>query len=310
MQEQYTNCTIPLDITFKEYSAIWLDTFKSAREAATVAMYDNVKGKFEVIESYPIKNIKPIDLQGIVNNNADHPRLCQIIRLYANQVFESAIRDKVITDNPMKSVTIPKYVPDERRALTEEEKKALTRCKLKSMDEIYIYTLYYCGLRPAEALALMPTDFDFKKKSVTISRSIGFDGNAPYIKKTKTQKVRTVPIPDAFVPMLTNYLKSNKALYLINKNGKIINKTAKSNMWKRIKKQINIELGGNSKFDLTDGLIPYTFRHNYCCTCYYAGLTPLMTAKLMGNSAQVVMKVYTHLDESKENLDALRSLCI
>ncbi len=308
MQEQYTDCAVPLDISFGQYSEKWLDVFKSSREAATKRMYENALRHMEKLYSYPIRNIRAIELQEVINENAEHPRVCQQIVLTLKQIWKSAIRDGITAKNAADSLDLPKYKAAEGRALKPEEKTALRNCCLDPTDRMYIDTLYYLGLRPAEALGLMPCDFDFTSNTVKISRAVGYNGNTPYVKATKTNEIRKIPLSVEYIQKLKPYLQSLKSLYLFNCNGKLMSKTVKSDMWIRIKKEINLQLGGTGKLDMTDGLRPYTFRHNFCCTCYYAGLTPLMTSRLMGNSPAMVMNVYAHLDESKEDTSFLARL--
>lgn len=53
---------------------------------------------------------------------------------------------------------------------------------------------------------------------------------------------------------------------------------------------------------LIDGLTPYVFRHNYCTELYYSDISLKEAQRLMGHSDyNMIMKVYSHLDEKKEN---------
>lgn len=310
MQEQYQNCAIPHNITFGEYSARWLDVFKQNVEVATRTMYSYALRYAERYNYTPLKDIRVIDLQEIINENAEHPRACQQIALTLKQVWNSAINDGLVVRNIAKQLTLPACIKKERRSLTEEEKDAIKACDFEPLEKIYIYSLYYLGLRPAEALALQPVDFDFLNHTVTISRSCGYKVNTPYLKIPKTKKKRTIPLPAEYEKFVKEYIKELHSLYLIHTDGKLMSKTVKSDMWLKIRKKINVQLGGNDKLDITNGLIPYYFRHNYCCNCYYSGISPLMTSRLMGNSVEMVMKVYAHLDETKEKLDAIREFCM
>lgn len=312
MQEQYRNCTVSQNITFGEYSARWLDVFKQNVEVATRTMYSYALRYAERYNYMPLKDIRVIDLQEIINENAEHPRACQQIALTLKQIWNSAINDGLVTRNIAKQLTLPACIKKERRSLTEEEKDAIKACDFEPLEKIYIYSLYYLGLRPAEALALQPVDFDFLNHTVTISRSCGYNGNNPYLKIPKTKKSRTIPLPQEYEKIAREHIENNNhSMFLIHrKEGKMLTKTMKTDLWLRIRRKINIQLGGNDNLDVTNGLIPYYFRHNYCCNCYYSGISPLMTSKLMGNSVEMVMKVYAHLDESKENLDALRKFCM
>lgn len=311
MQEQYRNCTISCNITFGEYSARWLEVFKRNVEVATRNMYAYVLRYVERYNCTPLKDIRVIDLQEIINENSEHPRFCQQISLTLKQIWNSAINDGLVTRNIAKQLKLPNYIKKERRSLTEEEKDAIKKCDFDQVEMIYINTLFYLGVRPAEALSLQANDFDFINHNVTISRACGYNGNNPYIKVPKTKKTRIIPLPQEYERIAREYIENNQSMFLVScKNGKMLTKTMKTDLWLRIRKKINIQLGGNDNLDATNGLIPYYFRHNYCCNCYYSGISPLMTSRLMGNSVEMVMKVYAHLDESKENLDALRKFCM
>lgn len=305
---EYEKIKNPSDITFKKYADKWLKAYKSSREKATIAMYENALKKTSSIDYVPLKNIRKTDLQTIISDNADSPSVCRQISLLFRQIWGCAIEDGILSTDITKRLDLPILTHKKGRALKPEEITAVSKANLKPMDRMYVQLLYYFGLRPQEAIALMPKDFDFDKKVVTISRAIGFDKHLPYVKKSKTRTIRSIPIPDEFIPILKQYLKQNKSLYLIHRDNNPITKSSLAKMWLRIKKEINKQLGGNNMLDLTDGLVSYTFRHNFCTECYYRGLTVLKTSELMGNSPEMVMKVYAHLDNSKESILALSNL--
>ena len=63
-----------------------------------------------------------------------------------------------------------------------------------------------------------------------------------------------------------------------------------------------LEASAGMKFE---GLTQYTFRHNYCTELYYSGISLKEAARLMGHSDyNMVLKVYSHLDEMKEGTAA------
>lgn len=300
-------------VVFKSYADHWISTYKAMREAATVHMYENALSKTGSIDYMYIKDIQPRDIQRLINANKEHPTACAQLHLTLNQIFKHAIADNIINSNPVVNIELPKKKQTSDRALRPEELTAIKNADLPDIGRIYILLLFYFGLRPQEALALMPSDFDFDNNILTIKRAVGYDGNNPYIKSTKTYKPRKLPIPTAFLSDIKSYIediKSQNSPYLIARESKLMTKTVKSDFWLRIKAEINRQLGGDKEHDLTDGLRPYTFRHNFCCECYYRKLSILKCAELMGNSPQMVMKVYTHLDNEKEPLDDLVSLSL
>lgn len=291
----------PSNITFKKYAERWMETYKASREAATIEMYQNALRKTDSIDYMRMKDIRLSDLQKILANNFDHPNACAKIRLTFAQIWACALQDGIISDDFTKRLETPKMKVTEGRALTDEEKSAIKAAELTDEERIYIYLLFYLGLRPQEALALTPEDFN--GDTVTIQRAVGYQGNKPYIKTTKTMNIRVMPIPDDFQPFLDYYLSQLKQPYLLGRNNNIMSKTVKSDLWLSIKKKIEDKLGYE-----TD-LHPYVFRHNYCTMCFYSGISLKKCQYLMGHSSvQMIMKIYTHLDDSKEPLDKLKSM--
>lgn len=61
-----------------------------------------------------------------------------------------------------------------------------------------------------------------------------------------------------------------------------------------------------------NGLTQYISRHNYCTELYYSGISLKEAQRLMGHSDySMIMKVYSHLDEIKENTqDKLRKISL
>ena len=289
----------PSDITFHEYAQKWLRTYKSMREAATQEMYRVVLNKTESIDYTPLKYITATDLQEIIADNKDHPASCAKIKLTFAQIWASAVADGIIPTDITKRLETPSVCVTEGRALTADEKKAIREAKLEPMERMYVSLLYYLGLRPQEAFALLPGDFT--EDTVTIQRAVGYDGNNPYIKTTKTGNVRVLPLPYALQELLQDYHTDS---YLIhNRQGQLMSKTVKSDFWLDIKGKIDAKLGYKSD------LRPYIFRHTFCTTCYYSKITLKKCQYLMGHSSlQMIMKVYAHLDDEQEGLDTLKSL--
>ena len=298
---EFENAKPDSNITFREYADHWLKTYKGTKEAATQEMYRNVLAKTGSIDHMCMKDIRQSDLQLIITRNASHPNACAKIRLAFRQIWACAVSEGILSSDITERLETPKTGVKQGRALTKDEKTAIREAELNDEERMFISLLYFLGVRPQEALALMPDDFT--KETVGIKRAVGYDGNKPYIKTTKTGNIRTLPIPDSFQPFLQNYLKNLDAPYLLHRNNKLMTKTVKSDLWLRIKKKIEQKLG--YKTDMR----PYTFRHNYATVCYYSGISLKKCQQLMGhNSLQMIMKVYAHLDDEQENIDRLKNL--
>lgn len=191
-----------------------------------------------------------------------------------------------------------KYKAPEKRPLTPYEKKAVFEADFLLKDRALVYLLYGCGLRREEVLALSIFDFSLQKKEVYINKAIVFDGNNPILKDTKNYTHRTVPIPDNVFPVIESYIRSLHGTLLFHMaNGTYITKSSYRKTWERIIRTMQLV----SKEEI-DGLTAHIFRHNYCTSlCYQVpNISLAKIAELMGDTIEMVIKVYNHIMAEKE----------
>ena len=98
-------------------------------------------------------------------------------------------------------------------------------------------------------------------------------------------------------------------------DGSYMTKTAYRTLCNRILNAINLKLGGSDRVNLLNGFTMYTFRHNRATELYYlcqkGVLSTKKAADLMGHSELIFLQVYSHIDESKENVEEIyRSLVL
>ena len=131
-----------------------------------------------------------------------------------NGVFEKAIIDKVISNNPCKYVDLPTFkhlCQEEReksaseRTLSNAEKIAL----LKKLDSNYdgkpdyivkyaVELAMYTGMRVGELAALRWEDINFSQKEIIVRHSEKHNRltNEYTISTTKNSKIRKIPLTD------------------------------------------------------------------------------------------------------------------
>lgn len=75
-------------------------------------------------------------------------------------------------------------------------------------------------------------------------------------------------------------------------------------MWRSIVKKLNAAAGGTDEFPVITGLTAHVFRHKYCTNlCYQVPKISLRKiAELLGDTQKMVMDVYNHVMEEKENV--------
>lgn len=120
------------DMLLKDYTKSWMQTYKSSAGINTKAMYNNVVNHYIIPELgyFPINKIHRSDIQKLINDNQDHPRTCEIIKMTMVQILNSAVDDKLLQENVAKKIVLPKHHKSERRPLTDTEKEAIKKADL------------------------------------------------------------------------------------------------------------------------------------------------------------------------------------
>jgi integrase len=316
-------------LTVGEWAIKWFETDKSTCGIRTKEMYERlVKGHIVPgIGSIRLRDLKKSDIQLLINRNSEHFRTCEQIRMAVRQMLDSAIEDGLIYKNVGLKIILPPKYKEEKRALKEIEKVAISKVDFTDYEKAFVYILLYCGIRRGEILALSRNDIDLKSREIKIRNAITFDGNNPVLKNIpKTiNGIRNIPIPDALYSILKTYVSNLNSLYLfeMRKRGGLMTKTSYNKLWSSIIDKINIAAGGRRSEKATKdkeavneilvihGLTAHVFRHNYATMLYYSGIDVKDAQRLLGHSnIKITLDLYTHLDQSKSNAkDKLSALC-
>ena len=294
------------NITWKQYSTEWFEAYKSHKSQATKELYTYALKKLDMLDNKRLKDITRTDVQKIINTFADRPHSAQMIAMTASQVLESAAADGLIQPKYFK-FDLPKRIEQEKRALTDDEKKAVRAADLTPQERLFVDIEYYLGLRPEETRALQPRDFDLKKRTVSITKASALHGLA-IIKGTKTGKTRVLPVPDVLLAEIKAYNASFSGFYyFVDDSGTLFSAWRYHRFCESIFAKINKALGGTDKLSLLNGMTMYTFRHNRATELYYLqGVSTKKKAEYMGHSEMMFLKTYSHLDNEKEELELLR----
>lgn len=296
---------------FGEYAKHWLDTKKNLLEINTQAMYTNIiMTHLSFLDEVPLADISNSHFQQAINNASDKPRTCQQIYLTFKQIMRMAESDAYIGSGQLnlilRDISIPKYKRSEKRPLTAMERQSLLEAEFTPMEKAFVFILYGCGLRRGEALALSVFDFNFSEATVTINKAIVFDKNDSVLKNSPKSEngYRTVPLPIYTLDAVRPYVQSLSGSNLFVKNdGKPITKSSYCKMWASIIKKMNTAAVGTESFPIVTDLTAHIFRHNYCTNlCYQVPtISVKKIAQLLGDSEKMVLEVYNHIMEEKED---------
>lgn len=293
---------------FLIYAREWLEISKASKELNTRNMYHRVIEKyFDIIADIPISEIRHSHFQAVINSQLDHPRTCQQIALTFRQIIRYAARNHHIAAGDVSDIiddiSIPKYKKPQKRALNSIEKEAIEKAELDPRGRAFLSILYYCGLRRGEALALRVEDFDWKAPSVSVTKAVVFDENNPVLKyhPKSDRGIRKVPIPEKAVPLIKDYVLEQEDFLFRGQNRSMMSKMAFRCMWEGIMKSLNDAVGEDGPID---ELTPHMLRHNYCTElCYQVPrISTKMIARLLGDDERMVLDVYGHIMEEKEDL--------
>ncbi|SFV44184.1 site-specific integrase [Mammaliicoccus sciuri] len=142
-----------------------------------------------------------------------------------NMVFKYCQRKNLISENPMKSVRMPKYqltVTDLKEAVINIEDKFLTVDELRTFlnygivheelrMSVLFHVLFYTGCRVSEALALQPEDIDFKRNEILFYKQTVVKGKSKdfRIETTKTvSSARRVLVTPLVMEKLQQLIKA------------------------------------------------------------------------------------------------------
>ena len=98
--------TPPFAYIYVDYSFFLTDSIKTINAKK---MYDSIwNNYFERIDDIRVRVIQADVLQRIMNANMDKKRTCQKIKIVFNQVFITAVRERIIYYNSAEYLVIPK----------------------------------------------------------------------------------------------------------------------------------------------------------------------------------------------------------
>ncbi|WP_434310375.1 tyrosine-type recombinase/integrase [Hominifimenecus sp. rT4P-3] len=304
------------DVLFGDYAKQWFETYQINNQPPTKAMYQRIIDKYlKPLHNSPLINIKKSDIQRIINQNSQHRRTCEQILLTVRQIINCAIDDGLLLRDICRKIKLPSATQDPengRRSLTEIEKSAIDQADFTPKQRAYVAILRGCGLRPGEITALKPLDINWSENTLRVDEAITYDENNVVWKGPKSQSgYREISMPPFVVDALRAYLPTvdDIVLFPMERKGGPMTKSSRRKLWEGIMKKIR-EAAGETVTDTgiknqkIFGLIQYTFRHNYCTSLYYSGVSQKEAIRLMGHSDyKLIMEVYAHLDKQKEKTE-------
>lgn len=287
------------DITLSTWVDIWLHTYKE--HSVSASWYKELERRtWPLVDALGYRKLASItagDLRTYLNRyTGKSEKYIKTNYTLIRDIFKTAQLDERINRDPAAGLTMPKGKEEvRRRSMTQHETDVFMKAVEGSDIEMLCKIMYYCGLRPGEALALTWNDIDLNSNTISINKALKKDGT---IGPTKTSAgKRRVPIPMNFA------IEINKPR--LAKNKRVVELAARTvnTKWSELRNKM-CEIDPSLP---KDELQLYMLRHTYCTNLEKAGV-PINIAKvLMGHSSiQMTSRIYTHFDD--QTLELARDL--
>lgn len=216
------------------------------------------------------------------------------------QILQDAVDDEIIAKNPCNGLASPQVDTKEKKPLSKErvaEFRALLDASTPRPSLVGFRLCLFAGLRRGEACDLRWNDFDAKKGTITVSKSLCTE--TLQSKPTKTENVRTIPLDPATVAYLVEFRKiqAKKLLGL----GKPVGEhriVAKAQCDFMHPENLTRSLARFGKANGFEGITPHILRHTYCTLLCETGQSVKTAQYLMGHSDPLTtLRIYDHYQE-------------
>lgn len=228
------------------------------------------------------------------------PTYLKTIHNQLSAIFNYAVRYYDLPSNPCtKAGPIGKGSAKEMQFWTQEEFESFIECvKDKELSYYAFITMYWTGVRLGELLALNIKDFNAKKKTLSVTKSLQRIDGKDIITEPKTPKSkRVITLPSFLVEYLEEYV--NK-LYGIMPDDRLFGVT-KIYLERELKR--GIKLSGVKSIRLHD------LRHSHASLLISKlGAQPKLVADRLGHEkVQTTLSTYSHLypDQARSLADRL-----
>lgn len=306
--------------TFQEVYDLWIQQYRNTVQESTLqktmtTFRCHILPRFGKLY---IHRIKINQCQDAVNLWFKTVKNYRIINSYASLVFRHAMKLGIISSNPALLVTMPvtlSTVDDEEQIENFLSKEELLKL-LGSVDtpkwKTLLRLLAYSGFRKGEALALTWSDINFKRSTVTISKTLtlGLE-NKLVVQPPKTKKSkRTISMDPGTMEMLREWKKiqaqemlglgfnvlGTDQLVFTNLKNRFINPQKVGQMMGKFCEQARVKL-----------ITPHGLRHTHCSILFEAGASLKDVQDRLGHSdIKTTMNVYAHVTEQKKEETALK----
>ena len=312
-REQLHKSSTDLDMTFASFFEQYTADMQTRIKENTWATKEHII-RTKILPYFGKQRMSNITAQQIIswqnelinykddNGKPLSPVYLKTIHNQISAIFNHAVRYYNLRENPCKKAgSMGKKKNREMLFWTKEEYLKFAEVMMDKPRSYYAFEmLYWTGIRSGELLALCPSDFDFEKQTVKISKTYHRSKGRDIITTPKTAKSnRTIKMPKFLCEEIQEYMKM---LYEVKPDDRIFTVT---------KSYLDHEMRRGVKEAGLKKIKVHALRHSHVSLLIHMGFTVLAIAERMGHEAEKITLKYAHLfptvqTEMAEKLDMER----
>ena len=297
--------------TTEEWLRTWFELYsKPNLRETTQEQYTNFLEKHLIpnIGNIPLDKLTSLRLQKlyqdlrtigrVVQNNVEcsglSPKTVRSIHMVLHSALKQAVKEGLIKKNPTDGCNPPKLERKEMKVIQPEQIGAYLQAAANRNVLPMFYLELTSGLRRGELLALLWTDLDLEKKSISVCKSVrGSQGELKVSAPKTRHSIRTVVIPRQTVDLLIqehNLHPDNPYMFPSPVTGTMYHPDAAGRIHRKLLREAGIE--------------PVRFhdlRHTFATLALQNGVDIKTLSGMLGHySSGFTLDTYTHITDKMQ----------
>ncbi len=286
--------------SFKEVAEAWENEHFNEIEGGTRISYSPaLKRAISAFGDHKINEVTALDVKKLIDKLVAKKYSAQTVRvqkIVLNLIYNYAVLNGYTEVNPVSVVYIPRNLPRQKRDMPSAEDINVVMNSFDKPFGEFAYTILFTGCRRGETLALQWKDIDFNKNTITVNKSVNYNGdnqNIPIISPhTKSEAgMRTIVMLDCLKNRLQS-IKQEPEKFIFGGDTPPT-KTSLRHKWQKYLKETGLSI------------TPHQLRHAYATILYDAGIDVKSAQELMGHSnISLTQNIYTHISKNRREQTA------
>ena len=301
-------CKNSVDISFKNLVELYMEDIKVHVKPTTFANKEFLINS-KILPYFSAMRICDIDIamvrkwqnELISHENNYNKTYLKTIHNQLSAIFNFAVKYYKLPTNPAAQCgSMGKKKADSMQFWTKYEFDQFISCVSDDpLSKVIFNLLFYSGIREGELLALTFKDFDFKRNTVSITKTFAVVKGQVFIQTPKTPKSkRVINLPEEISSMVEDYCSK---LYDCNPDDRIFN-ISKTSLTREMVRGCN--LSGVKKIRIHD------LRHSHASLLIEMNIPILLISERLGHeNIQTTLDTYAHLYPNKHE-DVAKKLSV